>query len=206
MRPPQFDTLVVALHSLGSSARLFTESLDAAGVARRTGLAIAAIDGGTTYWHPHENGVDTAAMVLDDFLPLLAGMGVPTARIGLTGVSMGGYGALRLATELPPEQVVGVGVVAPAVRRNYHENRTLAFDSERSFDANNPFGRLDRLRRIPVCIACGRDDRFYPAGVALAENLPNAVTLFDEGGHSTSYVRSHWEPVMRWLAMTASMS
>lgn len=203
VRPPRFDTLVIALHSLGSSARLFSETLDAAGVAHRTRLAIAAIDGGTAYWHPRADGVDTAAMVLDDFLPMLAGMGLPTDRIGLTGVSMGGYGALRLATVFPADRVAGVAVVAPAVRRRFDENRTLAFDSVAAFDANNPFGRLDRLRRVPVCIACGRDDRFYAASEALAEQLPGAVTIFDDGGHSTAYVRGHWEPVMSWLALEA---
>ncbi|MDO5699533.1 MAG: hypothetical protein Q4G51_16345 [Dermatophilus congolensis] len=203
VRPPEYSTLVIALHSLGSNARLFSDTLDASGVARRTGLAIAAIDGGTAYWHPHSDGVDTAAMVLDDFIPMLAAMGLPTARIGLTGVSMGGFGALRLATVLPAERVVGVGVVAPAVRRTYNENHTLAFDSRSSFDANNPFHRIDRLRQVPICIACGRDDRFYAASVALAAELPDAVTIFDDGGHSTAYARRHWEPVMRWLAMTA---
>lgn len=204
VRPPEYDTLVIALHSLGSNARLFTETLDAAGVARRTGLAVAAIDGGTAYWHPHADGVDTSAMVLDDFLPMLTRMGLPTERIGLTGVSMGGYGALRLATVLPRERVIGVGVVAPAVRRTFDENPTLAFDDRASFERNNPFGRLDRLRGIPVCIACGRQDRFYPASAALAGRLPGSVTIFDDGGHSNTYVRSHWEPVMRWLALTSS--
>ncbi len=206
VRPPEYDTVVIALHSLGSSARLFSETLDAAGVARRTGLAVAAIDGGTSYWHPHADGVDTSAMVLDEFLPMLARMGLPTDRIGLTGISMGGYGALRLATVLPRERVLGVAVVAPAVRRTFEENPTLAFDDRASFERNNPFAHLDRLRGIPVCIACGREDRFYPASAALADRLPGVVTIFDEGGHSNAYVRSHWEPVMRWLALTSSVT
>lgn len=131
---------------------------------------------------------------------MLARMGMDTSAIGLTGVSMGGFGALRLATLLPPEQVRGIAVVSPALRRTYWENRTLAFDDIRSFDENNPFGHVGQLARYPVCIACGRGDAFYAASRAMARELPCCTSLFTPGGHSTRYVASHWEPVMHWLA------
>lgn len=203
VKPARFSALVIALHPLGASSRLFTDRLDAAGVARRTGLAIAAIDGGSSYWHPRTDGIDTSAMVLRDFLPMLADRGLPTGRIGLTGISMGGYGALRMATLLPPERVAGVAVVAPAVRRRLGENYTRAFDNVAQFDANNPLAHVAELRRVPVCIACGRSDRFYRASAALAAELPQAVTLFDSGSHTSAYVRDHWEPVMQWLGFVA---
>lgn len=201
--PVQPGPLVIALHSLGTNAEWFVETLDAPGVSARTGLTIAAVDGGATYWHPHENGVDTSAMVTKDFLPLLAEKGYDTSRFGLTGVSMGGYGAMRLAALLPRQRITGVAVVAPALRRSYWENRTLLFDDEETFDANNPFDHVAALRPLPVCIACGRDDDFYNACAAMANLLPRAVTLFDEGGHTTRYMAAHWGPVMQWLAFVS---
>lgn len=198
--PDHSAPLVIALHSLGTSANWYVQRLDAPGVARRTGLAIAAVDGGRHYWHRHHTGVDTSAMVIDNFLPLLAAKGFTTDRIGLTGVSMGGFGVMHLATLLPPEQTQGIAVVAPALRRNYWENRTLAFDDIETFDATNPFNHLDRLRRYPVAIACGRDDDFYDASRAMAQRLPADATLFTPGAHTTAYVASYWEPVMHWLA------
>ncbi len=34
-------------------------------------LAIASVDGGTTYWHRRQDGEDAGAMVLEEFVPLL---------------------------------------------------------------------------------------------------------------------------------------
>ncbi|MBO3130278.1 alpha/beta fold hydrolase [Dermatophilus congolensis] len=199
-RPEGPSHLVIALHSLGTSANWFVERLDAPGVSRRTGLTVAAVDGGRHYWHRHNNGIDTAAMVVDDFLPLVAALGLDTDRFALTGVSMGGFGALRLAAQLGPTRVMGVGVVAPALRRTPLENPTLMFDNKRAFEANNPFGKLEQLREIPCAIACGKQDAFYAASKAMAAALPGTPTIFDKGGHTTRYVASHWEPIMHWLA------
>ena len=50
---------------------------------RRAALfAIAAVDGGTTYWHPRPSGEDAGAMVIEEFLPLLERRGLPTGQSG----------------------------------------------------------------------------------------------------------------------------
>ena len=59
---------------------------------------------------------------------------------------------------------------------------------------------VDRLKQIPLWMACGTSDRFYPGNVELARSLPNARTVFDRGGHTTAYSRAHWGDGMAWLA------
>lgn len=191
--------LVLALHGKGSGASVWFTALDAQRVARDTGLAIAAIDGRLSYWHPRA-GSDAPAMLTTEFLPMLAEHGLPTGRIGLTGVSMGGFGSMYLASELGPERVFGVATVSAALRRSYAATSSGAFDDEADFLRHSIFGRIDRLRRIPVWMACGTQDRFYPGNAALARQLPQSHAVFDDGGHTTAYTRAHWGPALAWLA------
>ena len=74
------------------------------------------------------------------------------------------------------------------------------FDDEADFLRHSIFMRLDRLKQIPLWMACGTSDRFYPGNVELARSLPNARTVFDRGGHTTAYSRAHWGDGMAWLA------
>lgn len=191
--------LVLALHGKGSGASVWFTALDAPRVARDCGLAIAAIDGRLSYWHPRAAS-DAPAMLTQEFLPMLAARGLPTHRIGLTGVSMGGFGSLYLASELGPERVFGVATMSAALRRTYAATSSGAFDDESDFLRHSIFGRISRLRRIPVWMACGTEDRFFPGNAALARQLPQAHTVFDDGGHSTAYSVAHWGPGMAWLA------
>lgn len=78
-------------------------------------FALASIDGGAAYWHPRVNGDDPQAMLLQEFLPLLARRGLLTNRFGLIGWSMGGYGALLLAERLGAIRVAGVAAASPAL-------------------------------------------------------------------------------------------
>lgn len=197
--PRDAHGLVIALHGKGAGASMWFTALDAARIARETGLAIAAIDGRLTYWHPRADS-DAPAMLTREFLPLLAKKGLPTDRIGLTGVSMGGFGALYLASELGPQRVTGVVTMSAALRHTFAGTSAGAFDDADDFARCSIFGRVDALRRIPLWMACGTSDRFYPGNVALARKLPRAVTTFDAGGHTTAYSRTHWGSGMTWLA------
>lgn len=98
---------VIVLHGRSDSARKAFDGLGLAGLARSTGYALAAIDGESTYW-TNFGGVDTASMVVDDFLPVLASTGLPVDRVALTGYSMGGLGALLIAEQLGAQRVSAV--------------------------------------------------------------------------------------------------
>lgn len=195
--------LVIALHGRGGSADDWFDSLDAAGHAARTRLAVAAIDGGDRYWHGRRAGDDTGAMVRREFVPLLAGQGLPTDRIGLVGLSMGGYGALLLASELGPATVYGVATMSAALWTRPGDSAPGAFDDREDFLAHDVFARTATLRRIPVAMWCGTDDPFISGNRAFAKRLRGAKATFDAGGHDGAYWAGHFGPALDFLAAQA---
>ena len=188
----------VALHGRGGSA----ESMVSLGypsflaVAVRAGLppfALASVDGGERYWHRRADGEDTGAMVLDEWLPRLAEAGLaarPADKVGFLGWSMGGYGALLLASRLGPDRVAAVAAESPALWLRAGDSSAVAFDSTADFQANDVFARRAVLSRIPICIDCGIADPFHSVVEEFAAGLtPRPVTDFGAGDHTFGYWR-----------------
>jgi len=192
--------VVVALHGRGGHATNAFTGLHLDRHVAATGLAVAAIDGGDTYWHARRSGVDTGAMVVDDFLPLLASTGLHTGRVGLLGWSMGGYGALWLATGLGRSRVAGVAASSAALWLSPGDSAPGAFDDRDDFVRHDVFRLRSRLRGIPVRLDCGLDDPFLHADRAFAAGLPGTTTHFDPGGHSDAFWSAHGGAQMTWLA------
>jgi hypothetical protein len=97
-------------------------------------------------------------MIIHEVLPRLARRGFATARIGITGWSMGGYGALLLAERLGPRQVAAVAVSSAAIFASYSAAQAAnpgAFDSAANFAAYDLHDGLGTLRQLPVLIDCG---------------------------------------------------
>ncbi|NLG23438.1 MAG: alpha/beta fold hydrolase [Actinomycetales bacterium] len=197
--PEGATATVLALHGYGGDAGSWFEPPVAQAVAQRLGVAVAAVDGGNGYWHERADGTDTGTMVLEDLLPTLEKAGAPVGRVGLTGFSMGGYGALLLACRLPTERVLGVAAVSAALFFTADEAAIGAFDGEVDFARHDIFDRVETLRKVPVWLACGDDDSFAATNRALAQQLPDAVTEFDAGGHTRAYLDAHWQRGMGFL-------
>ncbi len=97
--------VVIALHGAGGSpATLAPGMARAMSRAQLTRFAIICVDGGETYWHKRADGDDPAGMIVHEVLPRAAAAGMHTGRIGLAGLSMGGYGALLIAEQFSAEQ------------------------------------------------------------------------------------------------------
>lgn len=203
-RPETPRGLVIALHGMGGRAADWFGSPSLERALRGTGLAVAAVDGAATYWHPRTRGPyagsDTARMVIDDYLTLLAGRGLPTARVGLLGTSMGGYGALYVASLLGPDRVFGVATLAAALRTSGVGTYPERFDDPADYAAHDVFARAGELARIPLFLACGDKDRFRAGNEAFANRVPHAETMFDEGDHVAPWFEAHLPPAIRFLA------
>ena len=191
--------LVVALHCYGGDADWPFDAVHIERHVAPTGLAVATVDGGDFYWHARRSGVDTGRMVVDELLPLLAGKGLATDRIGLIGWSMGGYGALLMASKLGPRRVAGVVAVSAALWESYDDSWSVAFDDHEDFARNDVFEARRKLARIPVRLDCGRDDLFIAANRAFARGLPSAAATFDDGAHTEEYWTAHAGAQMSWL-------
>ncbi len=153
-------------------------------------FAIASVDGGDSYWHRRQSGEDAGAMVTDELLPVLRDQGLNTARIGLLGWSMGGYGALLLAGRLGADRVSVCVAESPALWLRPGDTAPGAFDDPVDYQANTVFGQQSRLDRIAVRVDCGQGDGFLPAAQHYVRGFANRPAGgFQPGGHTLGYWR-----------------
>lgn len=153
-------------------------------------FALASVDGGESYWHDRSDGDLAATMVIDELLPILSARGTDPTRLGLTGWSMGGLGALHLARLLGPERVAGLAAISSALWRDLDDAQPGAFASQDDFDLVNPFGRQDDLAGIAVRVDCGEGDPFYAANRDYVDGFDAPPEGgFEHGDHDLGYWR-----------------
>jgi S-formylglutathione hydrolase FrmB len=202
--------LIVALHGLGGNAVSMASQVAPAMVtARISNCAVVTVDGGGTYWHKRADGDDPLGMIISEVLPrAAAAYGLATGRIGLTGESMGGYGALLLAERLGIAHARGarsaglglagraisgaslpeaaaVAAISPALFASYSDAQAAdrgAFDDTADFAQNNVQAAVGALRHVPVWISCGGDDPFQPQATLLRARLAQLTGRQPGGG------------------------
>ena len=210
-RPGDKLPLVVALHGFGGSHLDALSGLTPAqAVALRAAgaplapMALVTVDGGGGYWNPHP-GDNPQAMLVDELIPRCQrrGLGNGPRQVGVLGISMGGYGALVLA-EKYPRLVGAVAAISPAVWTSYPQAQAAnagAFASAADFAASNVITHASALAGVPVRVAAGRDDPFYPGVRTLAGALPKtAEVYFGAGCHTSPFFLAQEPPALAFLA------
>lgn len=193
----------VCLPGRGSDARWVMDTLHVVDFVVAAGLpyAVAAVDGGDTYWHRRASGEDRMRMLLEEFLPLLG------RRFGLRpravmGWSMGGYGAL-LAAERRPELFRAVAVSSAAIWPSHAQQHSAvpdAFDSAADFARNDVFAGSGRLADTAVSMSCGTADPFLANDRAFAARLPHRpADEFVAGCHDDDFWRRMLPAQVRFL-------
>ena len=193
--------LVVALHGFGGGADDAFD-LGFGDAVEPSGMALASVDGGNSYWHPRRDGSDTGAMVRDELVPMaLKAAGLPASSpVVLLGWSMGGFGALLIASELGRSRVSGVVAASAALWRKGSETPARAYDGRADFDRHSIFNRLDGLRGVPVRLDCGVSDPFIAANRVLAQRLSGTEAHFTPGGHDDDFWSGNVSGEMTWAA------
>ena len=150
-------------------------------------FAIAAVDAGDTYYHRRDDGTDSGAMVATELVPLLADRGLDTDRLGLFGVSMGGYGSLWLTASRQLRPVV-VGTLSAALWTEYETSAPGAFDDAADFVDHDVFRVRPRLAGVPLRMDCGTDDPFIGANREFVAGVePAPAGAFEPGHHDVDY-------------------
>jgi enterochelin esterase-like enzyme len=203
--------LVVALHGYGGNhAHALAGMSPAQAVALKAGgqllapMAMVTVDGGGGYWNPHP-GDDPMAMVVGELIPFCRrrGLGRPPQPIGVMGISMGGYGALLFAEKYPRLFAVAAAI-SPAIWTSYDQARAAnagAYASARDFASDDAVTHTSALAQLPVRVASGYDDPFYPGVQALARALPRgAVVHFGPGCHTGTFALQQEPPTLEFVA------
>jgi len=203
--------LVVMLHGYGGN---HTDALVGMSPAQAVALkvdgkplnpmSLVTVDGGNGYWnpHPHDNPM---AMVVGELIPRCQrlGLGRRPHRIGVMGISMGGYGALLFA-EKYASLFSAVAAISPAIWTSYAQASSAnagAYASASAFTANDAVTHTAALAGIPVRVAAGVDDPFYPGVEVLAQALPaGAVVYFGNGCHTGPFFTQQEPPSLAFLA------
>jgi S-formylglutathione hydrolase FrmB len=163
--------------------RMHQHLAHAVGADRVGPFALAAADGRGSSWDPAVGG-DPFGMLLEEFLPLLSGLGLRTGpdAVGVLGWSLGGGGALRLA-EAAPDRLAAVVATSPAVA-----------------PAGTEVAGAGRLAGLAVRIDCGANDPFAEATRALADRLPDAQVTVARGCHNGYFWQRQAPAQLRFLA------
>lgn len=191
--------VVVVLHGAGGDASHAFSILRLHEHVRTAGVTLASVDGADYYWHARRAGMDTGAMVIEDFLPLVRRETGYAGKVAFLGWSMGGYGSLLLASQLGPDRVFAVVAASAALWTESGLSAAGAFDDRADFEAHDVFERTDVLSRIPVRMDCGRSDPFVPGNVAFGRALPSAELTVDDGGHTAEYWTGHGARQLAWV-------
>jgi S-formylglutathione hydrolase FrmB len=202
--------LLIFLHGRGSKPdSLFTDAFYAE--LERLGPrapVVVAVDGGDhSYYHDRSDGRWGTYVVREVIPAVLRRFDVDGARIALGGTSMGGFGALDIASR-EPGRFCAVGGHSAALWRRAADTPPGAFDDARDFARHDVYGRVRADRRLfareRIWLDVGRDDPFRPVDAEVARILRRrgVEVAFHEwpGGHGGGYFGSHVRDYLRWYA------
>ncbi len=232
--PAQEYPVLYFLHGLGDNERTLFNSggwtmLDDLRQQHKMGeFLIVAPEGGQTFYINSAGGsVRYSDFFLQEFIPLIeTKYRISKVRINraISGISMGGYGALRFAFS-HPEMFSAVSAQSAALitespqeldtaaRSGAPMGKILAAVFGSPIDAahwreNSPFILANKnqaaLRRLAIYFNCGQDDNygFEKGAAALHEQLLKEGVKHEyrsyPGDHSLSYFLAHFTEVMEF--------
>src|SRR5690606_36691959 len=118
----------------------------------------------------------------------------------LSGVSMGGFGALLYARSRQEreEPLRAVAVVAPALLTSWEQMRKRrAFSSEQEWAEVDPLRHIDALGDVPIGVWSGTHDRFIDGAREVIRRAHPEYASTTPGGHNCcDYRKSLPELVM----------
>ena len=169
-----------------------------AGLARlgdRAPTVVLLNGGGHSYFHDRRDG-PWATSILREAIPDAVRRFHTHGRIAIGGISMGGYGALHLAS-IRPDEFCAVGGHSAAVWTSGGASAPGAFDDAEDYARNDIFAAAAKLKGLPVWLDNGDRDPFLAADAELAHTLHVTQHVWP-GGHTGSYWHAHMAQYLRF--------
>jgi S-formylglutathione hydrolase FrmB len=192
-----------ARHSnAGSLAEVLTAAVTKGSVPA---FGFVAVDGGDNYWHENVPGDDPMAMLLDEVPRWLKerGYGQPFA---VTGVSMGGFGALLYARRRAErgDPVAAAAAIAPGLITTWPEMaKRKAFKNESEWASLDPLRHLKSTGSTALGVWIGDRDRFIEGTRQFMRAVRPEVGVVKSGGHDDELYRKVTPDVVQFLAKYA---
>jgi enterochelin esterase-like enzyme len=181
--------LLVLLHGRGAGPQQFISSQLFSALAQSRSPVVVLLNGGDhSYWHDRSNG-KWASLVLNRAIPDARQRFHTRGKVAIGGISMGGYGALHIAS-LRPSEFCAVGGHSAALWRRAAATAPGAFDNADDFARNNVFKALRQLKKVAVWLDVGDQDSFRNVDAQLARSLSVLLHVYP-GGHDSAYWNSH---------------
>lgn len=240
--PPQRYPVLYFLHGLGDNEQSLFNSggwtlLDDLRRQRKMGdFLIVAPEGRRSFYINSADGsVRYNDFFMQEFIPYIEGhyrIRSGRATRGISGVSMGGYGALRMAFA-HPNLFSAVSAQSPAlitetprqIDATAHSGSPLAGVLAAVFgmpidvahwNENSPFvlakKNADRLRSLAIYFNCGQSDNYgFEKGAAVLDDELHKENVKHEyrpypGDHSAQYFLSHFDEVMEFHSRIFELS
>ena len=232
--PPQHYPVLYFLHGLGDNEKTLFNSgawtmLDDLRQQHKLGdFLIVAPEGRKSFYINSADGsVRYSDFFLQEFIPLIEKkyrIGKGRSNRAITGISMGGYGALRFAFS-HPEMFSAVSAQSAALITESPRELDLAARSGAPlgkvladvfgdpinvphWNANNPFllarKNAAALKKLTIYFNCGQDDNygFEKGAAALHDELQKLGVKHEyhlyPGDHSFTYFLAHFTEVMEF--------
>lgn len=201
----------IMLHGLHGDARhaavgnLAGVLADAVAKGSVPAFGFVAVDGGDNYWHENVVGDDPMKMLLDELPGWLRerGYGEPFA---VTGVSMGGFGALLYARRRAErgDPISAAAAISPGLITSWQEMaKRRAFKNEAEWTSLDPLRHLRATGSTALGVWIGDRDRFLEGTRRFIREVKPEVGTVKPGGHDDGFYRKVTPDVVRFLAKYA---
>jgi S-formylglutathione hydrolase FrmB len=188
--------LIVLLHGRGSGPGQFlSNELFAALDKPNAPVVVLPYGGDHGYWHDRGDG-NWGSRVLGFVIPDARRRFQTSGKVAIGGISMGGYGALHLAS-VRPGDFCAVGGHSAAVWTSAGATAPGAFDDAEDYARNDVFAAVPKLRGLPVWLDNGDRDPFLAADAQLARELHITQHVWP-GGHDSAYWNAHIAQYLRF--------
>lgn len=205
--------LVYLLHGYSANYAQWSQTIDCKAIANQYNLIIVCPEGFTSYYlnSPHDKDSQYEDFFFKNLVPKVhENLRIDDKNIFISGLSMGGYGALRFFI-LHPEYFNTAGSTSGAIEidfENFNKTSQLFWKSNRMTDdltqmlgnpSTNDWNKYSIVSLLkekpdfkkPFIFDCGTDDILYPNALKLKEyadikNIP-ATFISQPGGHTTNY-------------------
>jgi len=207
----QKTPIVVMLHGYGGNYKQWSKITNLQSYANEYNCIIVCPDGGKQSWYfdsPIKQESKFESFFIEDYLPYLKeNLSIDTNGIFITGLSMGGHGAMYLFLR-HPELFASAGSTsgvldlnASGLKYSSLSNYLGEYDTNKArFDNHSSINLLKNIKftEKPIIFDCGNKDHLYQANKAFKEKCDSLYIKAFYFSFPGRHNRTYWKESIHW--------